>query len=381
MSQIEDPAALGAAATTAEIAHQPAMWRRLGLDLGGSWSRVRDFLDPLLALPQLRIVLTGAGTSAFAGQVLAPGLARTRQRRVDALATTDIVSNPGEAFAHDVPTLVVSFARSGDSPESLAAVRLANDLLTRVHHLIITCSPDGALARECPPESLVLVMPDGTNDRSFAMTSSFTTMLLAARLVLSPAGDPGDLTGRLALAAEPVLAVMSGPDGLAATLARRGYDRVVFLGSGALTGLARESALKLTELTAGRVPAWADSALGFRHGPKAVLTPQTLVVVYLSNDLYTRRYDQDIAAELLAQLGPDHVLVVGGPAGPESGLRVVLNDLTDVDDAALAAPMVIVAQSMALRFSLALGIGPDNPFPGGQVNRVVQGVTVHALPA
>jgi tagatose-6-phosphate ketose/aldose isomerase len=358
------------------------MWRRLGPDLRGSGPQVRGFLDPLLARPDLRIVLTGAGTSAFAGQVLAPGLARTLQRRVDALATTDIVSNPGEAFAHDVPTLVVSFARSGDSPESLAAVRLADHLLTRAYHLIITCSPDGALARECPPSSLVLVMPEGTNDRSFAMTSSFTTMLLAARLVLSPPADPGDLAGRLAQAAEPVLALMSGPDGLAATLARRGHDRVVFLGSGALTGLARESALKVTELTAGQVPTWADSALGFRHGPKAVLTPQTLVVVYLSNDPYTRRYDQDIAAELLAQLGPDHVLVVGSPSGaPAAGLRVTFSDLDDVDDAALAGPMVIVAQSMALRFSLALGIGPDNPFPGGQVNRVVQGVTVHALPA
>ncbi len=378
MSRTEDPTALGAAATTTEIAHQPAMWRRLAQDLTEAGPRIRDFLDPLLARTDLRIVLTGAGTSAFAGQVLAPGLARTRQRRVDALATTDIVSNPGESFAHDVPTLMVSFARSGDSPESLAAVRLANDLLTRVHHLIITCSPDGALARECPPGSLVLVMPEGTNDRSFAMTSSFTTMLLAARLVLFPA-PATPVPERLAQAAEQVLEVMSGPDGLAATLARRGHDRVVFLGSGALTGLARESALKLTELTAGRVPTWADSALGFRHGPKAVLTPQTLVVVYLSNDPYTRRYDQDIAAELLSQLGRDHVLVVGSDAG--LGLRVSLDGLDDVDDVALAGPMVIVAQSMALRFSLALGIGPDNPFPGGQVNRVVQGVTVHALPA
>ncbi|GLY29037.1 SIS domain-containing protein [Kineosporia sp. NBRC 101731] len=375
----EDLSALGAASTAEEITHQPAVWRLLAQDLEERADTVRAFLEPLLSRADLRIVLTGAGTSAYAGQVLAPGLSRTLSRRVDAVPTTDIVSHPQQIFAEDVPTLLVSFARSGDSPESLAAVQFADSQLSDVHHLVLTCNPDGALARQRPDRSLVLVMPEGTNDRGFAMTSSFTSMLLACRIVLG--GNAGWME-QAARAAEQVLSVMSGPDGLAAQLAARTFERVVYLGSGALTGLARESALKLTELTAGAVPTWAESALGFRHGPKAVLTGSTLALVYLSNDPYTRLYDEDIVTELRTQLGSSQVLVIGASAPRDTtGLTLVPDGLAAVDDAVLAAVFVVAAQELALRFSLAHGIGSDNPFPGGQVNRVVKGVTLHPLPA
>jgi tagatose-6-phosphate ketose/aldose isomerase len=204
-------------------------------------------------------------------------------------------------------------------------------------------------------------------------------MLLAAWLVLSPTGDCGDLAERLAAAAEQVLAESDILTGLAA----RGYDRVVYLGSGPLGGLARESALKLLELTAGDVVSYYDTALGFRHGPKAVLRERTLVVVYLSNDAYTRRYDEDIAEELRAAIGNDNVLVVAARNGnsPADTDAWRISGLDDVNDAALALPLAVIAQVLALQFSLELGLTPDNPFPDGEVNRVVQGVTIHPLPA
>lgn len=336
--------------TVTEIAQQPKIWR--AVEEVVETSGVRDFLAPLLAVPNLRIVLTGAGTSAYIGQVLAPSLTRVLARRVDAIPTTDIVANPYAILAEDVPTLVVSFARSGDSPESLAAVALTH----RHQHLVVTCNPDGALAQG--QSEFALLMPEGTNDRGFAMTSSFTSMLLAAWLAFTPP-SPG-LVERLATAGESRL-----QENRATELAARGYSRVVYLGSGALTGLARESSLKLTELTAGSVVSWAESALGFRHGPKAVLRPGTLAVVYFSHDPHTRLYDQDIAAELRADLGAENVLVLE----------------SEFDDACAAVVLVILAQQIALSFSQRLGLDPDNPFPDGQVNRVVQGVTVHALEA
>jgi tagatose-6-phosphate ketose/aldose isomerase len=374
-----EPAPLEEVATWREIGQQPAVWRELAATLNARAAEVRAFLDPLLARPDLRIVLTGAGTSAFAGEVLAPALARSLFRRVDAVATTDIVSNPLEAFAEDVPTLLVSFGRSGESPESLTATQLADQCLSDVQHLVVTCNPDGQLATDHAgsPSALVLLMPAATNDRGFAMTSSFTSMLLAAWLVLLPVTDPLDLADRLAAAAEQVL---RRSDRLS-DLARRGYQRVVYLGSGPLAGLARESALKLLELTAGRVVSYYDTSLGFRHGPKAVLGDRTLVVVYLSNDPYTRRYDEDIAEELRQAIGSENVLVLAGHGGPGSGEPSVwhVSGLEHQHDAALALPLVVVAQLLALRFSLELGLSPDNPFPDGEVNRVVQGVTVHPL--
>jgi tagatose-6-phosphate ketose/aldose isomerase len=141
--------------------------------------------------------------------------------------------------------------------------------------------------------------------------------------------------------------------------------------------------LKLLELTAGQVVSYYDTALGFRHGPKAVLRERTLVVVYLSNDKYTRRYDEDIAEELRAAIGSENVLVVAARDGGSSaeGDTWRIDGLDDVSDAALALPLAVIAQVLALRFSLELGRTPDNPFPDGEVNRVVRGVAVYPLPA
>lgn len=375
MSDLRDR---GADHTAREIAQQPEVWRETGR-LVGDDQATQTFLRSLLARDDLRVMLTGAGTSAFIGQVLAPGLARRRRRRVQAVPTTDIVSNPLECFAEDVPTLLVSFARSGDSPESTAATELARQCLTDCAHLVVTCNPDGRLARDHAGavNSRVLLMPPTADDRGFAMTSSFTSMTLGAMLVLTGA-PPDPLVERLAAAAAEILAIRVDD---ARALAARDYRRIVFLGSGALKGLARESALKVLELTAGRVVASSESALGFRHGPKAVLDERTLVVAYLSNDPYTRRYDLDIVAELRRSLPPGSVIAVTGQDAdlPPADGNWLLPGLDDVDDAALALPAVICAQLIGLQLSLARGCTPDNPFPSGEVNRVVRGVTVRPL--
>lgn len=368
----------GADHTVTEIVQQPALWRVVGRDVA-AWSEGRAAIAALLARPDLRIVLTGAGTSAFAGEVLAPVLRRARGGRVDAVATTAVVADPRGVFAEDVPTLLVSFARSGDSPESVATAELASDLLTECHHLVLTCNPDGELAKAHTgrPGSHVLLMPAGSNDRGFAMTSSFTCMLLAARLVLGAAVSPEATAERLAASVESTL---SDRVAVTAALAAGRNSRIVYLGSGGLQGLARESALKLLELTAGAVVAIADSSLGFRHGPKAFLDDDTLALVYLSADPYTRRYDLDIVRELRAALPTGRVVAIG--ATVDDGLDAPVFDLPDVDgldDALRALPAVVVAQLLALQASLVRGVGSDNPFPSGEVNRVVQGVTVHPL--
>jgi len=370
---------LGDTATAREITQQPGVWQEVARIVEASRADLQPFLDPLLDRRDLRIVLSGAGTSAFVGEILAPALTRALRRRVDHVPTTDIVSVPQAVFGEDVPTLLVSFARSGESPESVAATRLADRCLREVHHLIVTCNGAGELARTHADaeRSRVLLMPQDANDAGFAMTSSFSSMLLATWLVLAEPPDPTGLVDRLARAAGAVLAGSGSLAGLAA----RGYDRVVYLGSGPLAGLARESALKLLELTAGRVVGHHDTPLGFRHGPKSFLSDRTLVVVYVSNDAYTRRYDSDIATEVAAAVGPANLVVVAAGTWSALGYDVrTVEGVDDVDDALASLPFVVVAQTLGLHFSLAAGLEPDNPFPGGEVNRVVQGVTVHQLP-
>lgn len=370
-------AAPGASATVEEIRQQPQLWKAVAADLAARRDELAAFLDPVLADPSGRIVLSGAGTSAFAGEVLAPSLTLQLRRRVDAVATTDIVSSPRAVFAEDVPTLLVSLARSGDSPESTAATALADELLTSVRHLVVTCNRDGVLAREHAERasSSVLLMPAAANDRGFAMTSSLTCMLLATQLALAPGADATRNVDRIGLAADRVLAERA--EQLAALAARR-YERVVYLGSGSLTGLAREGALKLLELTAGQVVSYWDSSLGFRHGPKAILHDGTLAVVFVSTDPYTRRYDEDIATELRAALGDEHVVEV--TVHDTDRPAWLLGELADLPDSQVALPYAVLAQELALLTSLELGLTPDNPFPSGELNRVVQGVHIYPLP-
>ncbi|VEG52265.1 tagatose-6-phosphate ketose/aldose isomerase [Mycolicibacterium aurum] len=365
------PAQEDGGATILEIGQQPGAWREVA---GRSDAEATAFLRDVTGRTDLRVILTGAGSSAFAGDIAAPALRRHLGRRVDAVATTSIVANPLDHLEPGTPTLLVSFGRSGNSPESLAATALADELVDDVWHLILTCDQDGQLGRahRDRERSLVVYMPERTNDSGFAMTSSLTSMLLSALMLLGPAGAADGEA--LAHAAEHVIGLQSDIRALAQTAKKR----FVYLGAGPLAGLAQESALKLLELTAGEVVTYFDSPLGFRHGPKSVLDADTLVLVYVSTDPYTRRYDLDIIAEIRAQLGEDAVTVLSAvPIPEELGPAIVLPGLDSLPDAVVAPAYLVFAQYLALFTSLEHGKTPDNPFPSGEVSRVVKGVTIH----
>ena len=352
--------------TAREIRQQPATLRATQALLERDRVAIEAFVAPVLADPATRIILTGAGTSAFVGEALAPWLSRTLARCVEAIPTTDLVSAPQLHFRRDAPTLLVSFGRSGSSPESVAAVDLADAQVAHVRHLVITCNPDGELARRDGTGTHVVLLPDETHDRSFAMTSSFTAMTLAALSILDGIGQVGPRVPAIVGAVEAAL----GFEQKVKELAGRGFERVVYLGSGVFNGLAREAALKLMELSDGAVVTAFDTPMGFRHGPKTIVTDRTLVVVFVSNDPLTRRYDRDIVAELRRD-GDAEVVVIG--ADEEIALGA-----PDQPDADLLFPYIVPAQLYALHASLALGLTPDRPNASGTVSRVVQGVRIYA---
>ena len=372
--------ALGALWTAREIAQQPAMLRKTHAALVARKEELESFLRPLLERATTRVVLTGAGTSAFIGECLAPYLAARLPCRVEAIATTDLVSAPTLYFAADAPTLLVSFGRSGDSPESVAALDLADRFVGDIHHLAITCNPDGALARKIGTagKGVAILLPEETHDRSFAMTSSFSCMLYAALAALSGIGGMATRVDRIAQAVE---AVISAQAGAMKTLAARRHERVVYLGSHIFKGLAREAALKLLELTDGAVIAAYDSPMGFRHGPKTMVNDRALVVVFLSNDAYTRRYDLDLLEEIRRDGKAGGLLAIcGRDDGVSAGVeRILVPAMADAQDVDLLIPFIAAPQIFAFEESIRRGLSPDNPNVAGTVNRVVQGVRIHAV--
>lgn len=363
----EDFERAGATQTAREIAQQPDIWRKLAAERTEIPQR---FLAPLLARPDVQIVLCGAGTSAHIGACLAPALTRRWGARIRAIATTDLVADP-QGCLSDAPLLLVSFARSGDSPESVAALKIAGQVSSDCHHLIITCNAEGELCRqgERSSRACVIRLPAQTNDRAFAMTSSFSSLLLAAALAFDLVSP--QVVDEITRWGDQMLADPSVEE-----LSRLRFERVVYLGDRELGGLAREAALKLLELTDGRVVALSETPLAFRHGMKAFINERTLVIVFLSNDAYARAYEVDLLKELRRDgIAARVVAVSAGAIGRSS--EVTVTGAQAATDLALCFPFAVFAQRLAMHASMALHLKPDSPNARGVVNRVVQGVSVY----
>ena len=368
----------GAIWTAREIAQQPTTLVRTRAILDSRAAEIAAFLAPLLARRDLRIILTGAGSSAFIGESLAPVLMRHLHRRVEALPTTDLLSGPAQYFQADVPTLLVSFGRSGSSPESVAVVALADRLLSECHQLAFTCNEAGALYQYCRGRrnALAVLLSPETHDQSFAMTSSFTGMMLAAWLAFC---GPEAAASSVAGISQSVQQVLDQHDAGFKRLAGESYSRVVYLGSNGFKGVAREAALKLLEMTDGAVVAIADSPLGFRHGPKTIITPETLIFVLLSSDAYTRRYDLDLLQELRAdgRAGRAIAITTSVADAATQGDCFQVAATGAAGDAGQYFPYMVCGQLYAFHRSVILGNSPDQPSRSGTVSRVVRGVTIH----
>ncbi len=346
-------------ATWTETHAQPRLWR--------DWSRVLD-VDGLRGWVAEQSVdevwFCGAGTSAYIGDILVSGLEGQGGPRLRAVPSTDLVARP-QAYLRGRRPLVVNFGRSGNSSETVGTLDALDVLAPSAPRLNITCNPDGVLATRGGAESRVVLLPPETHDAGFAMTSSFSTMLLTALMVFAEDRQDPDAMNRAATTMEAVL-----PEFAARTGARP--DRAVFLGTGPLAYAAREAALKVMELTAGQVPCLWDSVLGFRHGPKSFTTQATRIVILTDANDPACRYEADLVAELRAQY-PDATVTAIGPGGDI--------DLPHPDGPLWAAPIAIgFAQVAGVIWADGLGLNVDDPFSGqGTLSRVVSGVTLYEV--
>ncbi|AQP53407.1 tagatose-6-phosphate ketose isomerase [Vagococcus penaei] len=379
-AQLEE---VGAVITTREISQQPTLWRETLAIFNANQVRINQFLDTLRSQvsDKVRVIFTGAGTSAYVGDVIRPHLMRfgnTDAYQFEAIPTTDIVSAPRNYFKANEPTLLVSFARSGNSPESVAAIELANELIDNVKHLIISCAPDGKLAINASDDanSYVILMPELSNDKGFAMTGSFSCMALTALLTFDHVNTQHEVIvdsmvsmGEQVINLEPKIQAILDQE----------FNRVVYLGSASLSGLTREAQLKLLELTAGKVATAFDSSLGFRHGPKSFVDEKTLVFGFISNDDYTSQYDVDILEEIKGNDIAAATVAIAQNKSTYTGDAIILENEYVLPDGYLALPYVMVAQVISLLTAVKVGNKPDTPSPTGTVNRVVQGVIIHSL--
>ena len=381
---VEELKELGADITTAEIMQQPDLWEDTFQIYADNKEAIEAFLASAKAMAEGRVsvIFTGAGTSDYVGDTVAPYLRHagdTDAYDFKPIATTDIVSAPRDFLRPEDPTILVSFARSGNSPESLAAVQVAKTFVKNVKFLNITCAPEGRLAVESEgdADALTLLIPRA-NDKGFAMTGSFSCMTLLSTLIF----DVAPLEQKRAWveqAATMGREVVSREGEVAAFLAGD-FNRVTYLGSGSFVGLSQESQLKILELAHGLVATSWDSSMGYRHGPKSFVDDKTLVFVFVNNDAYTRQYDLDILNEIDGDGIAQKTIAIQQDVEPAFAHEsFTFSGHEALPEGYLALPFIMVGQTVSLLNSVRVGNTPDTPSPTGTVNRVVKGVTIHPL--
>ncbi|PRT64458.1 SIS domain-containing protein [Streptococcus anginosus] len=380
----EDLIELGAEITTREIYQQPQVWQTAFENYKVQADEIAVFLNNIdEKYDYIKVILTGAGTSAYVGDTLLPYFRKIYDERkwnFNAIATTDIVANPLAYLHKEVTTILVSFARSGNSPESVAAVDLAKDIVEELYQITITCAAEGKLAQQAHGDerNLLLLQPAPSNDAGFAMTSSFTSMMLTALLVF----DKADLAAK----AEKVSALMTLSQEMLDSaeaiqkMVSLDYNRVIYLGAGPFFGLAHEAQLKILELTAGQVATMYESPVGFRHGPKSLVNEKTVVVVFGSTDSYTKLYDLDLVREVAGdEIARKVILLTDQKEDLENVEQVIFSSQQLADDVYRVFLYIVYGQLFALLTALKVNNRPDTPSPTGTVNRVVQGVIIHSF--
>lgn len=379
-SQLEE---IGAEITTREIMQQPELWGEAYAIYEEHKSALTEFITNFSKEQgkKIRVIFTGAGTSAYVGDVVRPHLIEngdTNAFQFEAIPTTDIVAAPHSYLKADEPTLLVSFARSGNSPESLVTVDLANQLVKNVKHLMITCAPEGKLAtnHKADENAYVVLAPARSNDQGFAMTGSFTSMTLLTLLTFDMVTkNKKEIIEQIVAMGEQV----RDKEEQLQELVDQDFNRVVYLGSGSLSGLTREAQLKLLELTAGKITTVFDSSMGFRHGPKSFVDEKTLAFGFISSNAYTQKYDIDILEEIKGNEIATSVVAIAQNQVGYSGQTIDFGQTSLIPDAYAVLPYVMIAQVIALFASIKVANKPDTPSPTGTVNRVVKGVIIHEL--
>ena len=369
--------------TAKEIYQQPATWLKTLQQVKDEKEAIGALINRVVSQPDYDIILTGAGTSEFVGNSIYSYLSKLTDFKIKSYGTTDIVACPENYLSRTKPTLLISFGRSGNSPESVAAVECANTVCSNINHLFVTCNHEGALSKFAVGKDncYAINLTPETHDQSFAMTSSFSNMYLATVLAFN-LDKLDEMSKIVELIADRTQKFLDeGYTKVTDIIKDFDFKRIVYLGSNTNKGVAQESSLKLCELTKGIIDTNFDTPMGFRHGPKSIINPETLAVVYLSDDPYTRQYELDIIKEMSPQRKGNKILAVSSHQDDEiKGLVdyfISFDNGQDLNNVFLGLEYITVAQTLAIHKSLSMGITPDNPCPSGEVNRVVKGVIIY----
>jgi len=378
---------LGILYTPHEISGQADAWPSTLSVIEEHAKEIRSFLEarglrgPRNARPAISLI--GAGTSDYIGRCICGLFRQCWDCDVDVTPSTSVLSSFSDFLVPEKSRIWISISRSGNSPEGVAVLQRALSDHPEISHIVISCDETGNMTQQIQGRSncLSILLRPETNDKGLAMTASFTNMVICGQ-ALANLWNLDSYREILTVLCEAAPLFLSNASELAASLAKRKFARACFLGSGVLAGVASESALKLLELTAGRIKTMSETTLGLRHGPMAALDRDTILIQFLSTDETRRRYELDLLHEIESKGLVALTIAVNGAETCE---------LPNLDSTHLLAPDrwgsipdfyrpvldIMFGQCLGLFASLEVGLTPDTPSPTGAINRVVPAFEIH----
>ncbi|MGL5346189.1 MAG: SIS domain-containing protein [Peptostreptococcaceae bacterium] len=358
--------------TAEEIYSQPKIWKDTINNIYHNQDEIRSFTNKFLAIKKKRIILTGTKSLAFACEVCAKQLSSILGFTVESISSTDIVLSPKDYLYEDTTTLLISLSRSGNAQENVVATDLAKLIIKDLYQLVITCNRSGeiAISTKKNERNLVLLMPQEANDRGFIATGSFTSMMLSCLAVFF-INDIESFKNDTVKLCDLVKKFIKNNAEKISELSKVNCDKAIYLGTSTSKFIAKDSAYKLISITQGIINTNYCTSIGLRSGYDIVLDNKTLTIIYLSDNKYTRKYDLDLARDLVNNKLINKLVIVTSNKDIE-GLDVAdyIFELGKIEydleyDIFLPIQQVVFGQMLSYMVAFNLGIEPDDPFSNG----------------
>jgi glucosamine--fructose-6-phosphate aminotransferase (isomerizing) len=336
--------------TISEILSQPAIWAETDKHL-----RQSGILDALAETfsPRSPWLFVGCGSSYYLSCLIAAIWTKHFQIQASAVPASELLFATGETLRRGAAEQVVLMSRSGETTEVIRAAELLKFHKT-VLTLGVTCNTSSVLEKLCT-HTFTLPWAD---EKSTVMTRSFSAILLAfQRLGLHFFGDSALAASLLSLPAQGQVWLDKAAQKIQSFAAKRKFADYVFLGQGVHYWLAQEAGLKITEMSSSYAQVY--HSLEFRHGPRSIAGPQTLITFFISDE--AAEAETVLCAEL-KQLGAATCVIVNRATPQLKKNSDLLIELAlDGPEFARYPMTAIPAQLLGTAVGLRKGLNPDAP--------------------
>jgi glutamine---fructose-6-phosphate transaminase (isomerizing) len=335
--------------TEAEIHSQPRRWAESlrGLEANPQVGRIlREFSG------SGRWLFIGCGSSYYVALAAAASWRAVTGLPAQALPASELLLFPDLVFDQGPPPRPVLFSRSGTTSEVLKAGEYLN--ARGIPFLAVTCTAGEQLDKL----AAATLWPSAASEKSTVMTLSFTSMLVAIQFLAAKfAGNARFLDSlcRMPEALDPWVEKTSRA--VKSFVESRDFADYVWLGQGPYYGLACEGALKINEMSLSYTQSF--HSLEFRHGPKSIVGPETLIMFQLS----AAGFEQELGVlEEVKDLGGTTLAVTHvADARVRRAADLAVELPLEGHEYAGLAPRIVPAQLLGLYTGLKKGLDPDNP--------------------